>query len=237
MPAHAFLGLLGKAAGKAATAGKAAGTAGKGAAVGAGAVAAESATGVAGAAGKGAAALGDDAAHAAQAGTRTTGAGHEFSAVNAALPPEVAAYLAKPAKDLTPRDTSRMMDSYRQMVERAGQSGDFTAVERLPTSAGTGRTLPATETAKPAAPAPKAGAETASPSTTAPVALPVHALRLLAHASHAGDREAQAELERVCRDGSVASQRFSKEMRATPEFRQACENRKAAATQRTASAR
>lgn len=235
-PAHAFWSLLGKAAGKAATAGKAAGTAGKGAAVGAGAVAAESATGVAGAAGKGAAALGDDAAHAAQAGTRTTGAGHEFSAVNAALPPEVAAYLAKPAKDLTPKDTSRMMDSYRQMVERAGKSGDFTAVERLPTSAGTGRTLPATEAAKPAAPAPKAATEATSPSTSGPVALPIHALRLLAHASHAGNREAQAELERVCRDGSAASKRFSNEMRATPEFRQSCEDRKATTT-RTASAR
>jgi hypothetical protein len=163
-------------------------------------------------------------------------AGHQFSAVNAALPPEVAAYLAKPAKDLTPKDTSRMMDSYRQMVERAGKSGDFTAVERLPTSAGTGRTLPATETARPATPAPKAAAEPTSPSTSVPVALPVHALRLLVHASQAGNREAQAELERVCRDGSVASKRFSKEMRATPEFRQACESRKAA-TQRTAALR
>ncbi|MGJ7607758.1 hypothetical protein ACSFA7_25710 [Variovorax sp. LT1R20] len=232
MPAHAFLGLLGKAAGKAATAGKAAGTAGKGAAVGAGAVAAESATGVAGVAGKGAAALGDDTAHAAQFGTRA--AAPEFSAVNAALPPEVAAYLAKPAKDLTPRDTSRMMDSYRQMVERAGKSGDFTAVERLPTSAGTGRTLPVNETAKPATSAPKTEAATSSASV--PSALPIHALRVLAHASHAGNREAQAELDRVCRDGSVASKRFSKEMRATPEFKEACANRKLAAT-RTASAR
>ena len=236
MPAHAFWSLLGKAAGKAATTGKAAGTVGKGAAVGAGAVAAESATGVAGVAGKGAAALTDDAAHAAQAGTRATGAGHELSAVNAALPPEVAAYLAKPAKDLTPRDTSRMMDSYRQMVERAGKSGDFTAVERLPTSAGTGRTLPVTEAVKPATSAPKAATETASPATGAPSALPIHALRLLAHASHAGSRDAQAELDRVCRDGSAASRRFAKEMRATPEFRQACEERRTTA-QRTASAR
>ncbi|QSI32921.1 hypothetical protein GNX71_26440 [Variovorax sp. RKNM96] len=232
VPAHAFLGLLGKAAGKAATAGKAAGTAGKGAAVGAGAVAAESATGVAGVAGKGAAALGDDAAHAAQFGTRA--GGPEFSAVNAALPPEVAAYLAKPAKDLTPRDTSRMIDSYRQMVERAGKSGDFTAVERLPTSAGTGRTLPVNETAKPATSAPKT--EAATSSTSVPSALPIHALRVLAHASNAGNREAQAELDRVCRDGSVASKRFSKEMRATPEFKEACANRKLAATC-TASAR
>ncbi|MDQ0013541.1 hypothetical protein J2W23_001923 [Variovorax boronicumulans] len=232
VPAHAFLGLLGKAAGKAATAGKAAGTAGKGAAVGAGAVAAESATGVAGVAGKGAAALGDDAAHAAQFGTRT--AGPEFSAVNAALPPEVAAYLAKPAKDLTPKDTSRMMDSYRQMVERAGKSGDFTAVERLPTSAGTGRTLPVNEPSKPATSAPKT--EAATSSTSMPAALPIHALRVLAHASHAGNRDAQAELDRVCRDGSVASKRFSKEMRATPEFKETCANRKLATT-RTAAAR
>ncbi|MCR6477692.1 hypothetical protein NU688_16135 [Variovorax sp. ZS18.2.2] len=234
MPAHAFWGLLGKAAGKAATAGKAAGTAGKGAAVGAGAVAAESATGVAGVAGKGAAALGDDAAHAAQLGPRGAGVGHEFSTVNAALPPEVAAYLAKPVKDLTPRDTSQMMDSYRQMVERAGKSGDFTAVERLPTSAGTGRSLPVTETAKPATSAPKTEASTSS--TSVPSALPIHALRVLAHASHAGNREAQAELDRVCRDGSVASKRFSKEMRATPEFKETCANRKLATT-RTASAR
>ncbi|MDQ0033523.1 type IV secretory pathway TrbL component [Variovorax boronicumulans] len=234
VPAHAFLGLLGKAAGKAATAGKAAGTAGKGAAVGAGAVAAESATGVAGVAGKGAAALGDDAAHAAQLGPRGAGAGHEFSSVNAALPPEVAAYLSKPAKDLTPKDTSRMMDSYRQMVERAGKSGDFTAVERLPTSAGTARTLPTAETARPATSPSKT--ETTTASSGVPSALPIHALRVLAHASHAGNHDAQAELDRVCRDGSVASKRFSKEMRATPEFKETCANRKLATT-RTAAAR
>lgn len=232
LPAHAFLGLLGKAAAKAATVGKTAGTAGKGAAVGAGAVAAESATGVVG---KGAAALTDDAAHAAQFGTRATGAAPEFSAVNAALPPEVAAYLAKPAKDLTPKDTSRMMDSYHQMVERAGKSGDFTAVERLPTSAGTGRTLPAADTARPITSQP--AAEATSPSANIPSSLPLHALRVLAHAAHAGNRQAQAELERVCRDGRVPSKRFASETRATPEFKEACANRKAAATTRTASAR
>lgn len=237
-PAHALLGLLGKAAGKAATAGKAAGTAGKGAAVGAGAVAAESATGVAGVAGKGAAALGDDAAHAAQLGPKGAGIGQEFSTVNAALPPEVAAYLSKPAKDLTPRDTSRMMDSYRQMVAQAGRSGDFTSIERLPTSAGTGRTLAANEPVKaPAASKPAAEAAGGNASKEMPVALPIHALRLLAHASHAGNRDAQAELDRVCRDGSAASKRFTKEMRAAPEFMQACAARKAAATTRTAAAR
>lgn len=218
-PAHAFWGLIGKAAG----------VAGKGAAVGAGAVAAEGATGVAA---KGAMALGDDAAHAAQAGSRGFGGAHELSTVNAALPPEVAAYLAKPAKELTPKDTSFMMDSYRQMVERAGKSGDFTAVERLPTSASTARTLPA-EPVKAAAPQPTTAAATASSSTSG---VPFHAVRLLAHAAHAGNRSAQTELDRVCRDGSVASKRFSKETRATPEFKQACADRKAGSATRTAAA-
>ena len=196
-PAHAFWGLIGKAAGKAATAGKAAGVAGKGAAVGAGAVAAEGATGVAA---KGAMALGDDAAHAAQAGSRGFGGAHELSTVNAALPPEVAAYLAKPAKELTPKDTSFMMDSYRQMVERAGKSGDFTAVERMPTSAGTARTLPA-EPVKAAA-TPQPATTTASSGSSG--ALPFHAVRLLAHAAHAGNKSAQAELDRVCGVGQQA---------------------------------
>ncbi|WP_099792303.1 hypothetical protein [Variovorax sp. 54] len=203
--------------------------AGKGAAVGAGAVAAEGATGVAA---KGAMALGDDAAHAAQAGSRGFGGAHELSTVNAALPPEVAAYLAKPAKDLTPKDTSFMMDSYRQMVERAGKSGDFTAVERLPTSANTARTLPA-EPVKAASPQPATAAATASSGTSG---VPFHAVRLLAHAAHAGNRSAQAELDRVCRDGSVASRRFSTETRATPEFKQACADRKAGSATRTAAA-
>lgn len=229
-PAHAFWGLIGKAAGKAATAGKAAGVAGKGAVVGAGAVAAEGATGVAA---KGAMALGDDAAHAAQAGSRGFGGAHELSTVNAALPPEVAAYLAKPAKELTPKDTSFMMDSYRQMVERAGKSGDFTAVERLPTSAGTARTLPAEPVKAAATPQPTTAAATASPSTSG---VPFHAVRLLAHAAHAGNKSAQTELDRVCRDGSVASKRFSKETRATPEFKQACADRKAGSATRTAAA-
>lgn len=231
-PAHAFWGLIGKAAGKAATAGKAAGVAGKGAAVGAGAVAAEGATGVAA---KGAMALGDDAAHAAQVGSKGFGGAHELSAVNAALPPEVAAYLAKPAKELTPKDTSRMMDSYRQMVERASKSGDFTAVERMPSSANTARTLPA-EPVKAAAPQPTAATTPAAASSGTSGTLPFHAVRLLAHAAHAGNKSAQAELDRVCRDGSVASKRFSKETRATPEFKQACADRKAAATTRTAAA-
>jgi len=229
-PAHAFWGLIGKAAGKAATAGKAAGVAGKGAAVGAGAVAAEGATGVAA---KGAMALGDDAAHAAQAGSRGFGGAHELSTVNAALPPEVAAYLAKPAKELTPKDTSFMMDSYRQMVERAGKSGDFAAVERLPTSASTARTLPAEPVKAAAAPQPTTAAATASSSSSG---VPFHAVRLLAHAAHAGNKSAQAELDRVCRDGSVASKRFSKETRATPEFKQACADRKAGSATRTAAA-
>ncbi|MET3372356.1 hypothetical protein ABIC89_001402 [Variovorax boronicumulans] len=230
-PAHAFWGLIGKAAGKAATAGKAAGVAGKGAAVGAGAVAAEGATGVAA---KGAMALGDDAAHAAQAGSRGFGGAHELSTVNAALPPEVAAYLAKPAKELTPKDTSFMMDNYRQMVERAGKSGDFTAVERMPTSAGTARTLPAEPVKAAATPQPTTTAATASSGSSG--ALPFHAVRLLAHAAHAGNKSAQAELDRVCRDGSVASKRFSKETRATPEFKQACADRKAGSATRTAAA-
>ncbi len=210
-PAHAFWGLLGKAAGKAATAGGKAGTAAKGAA--AGAVAAEGTAAVT--AGKGAASLADDAA-----GLGARGGAHELSAVNAALPPEVQALLAKPAHALTPGDTTRMMDSYQQMVAQAGRTGDFSAVEKLPTSAGTSRTL-APPPAKPAAAATPA-AEGASG------ALPLHALRILLHASHAGHRGAQDELARVCSSNSAESRRFPPEVRASAEFRKACEERAAA---------
>jgi hypothetical protein len=216
-PAHAFLGLLGKAVSKAATAGKAAGTAGKaagtvgkGAAVGA---AAEGAT--TGMAAKGAAAVSDDAAHAGLRG----GSHLEPSAVNAALPPEVASYLAKPAKDLTPADTARMMDSYSQMVERAGKTGDFSIVEQMPNSA---KTPPLKKPAEIPSPAPRDGGAPARPAS-----LPIHGLQLVAHAALAGNRKARAELNRLCTEGSAESKRFSDDTRAQPEFKQHCASHKA----------
>lgn len=222
-PAHAFWGLLGKAAsgaGKAAGAGKAVGTVGKGAA--AGAAVHEGASAV-----KAGAGVADEAAH---VGARGAGAA-ELSSVNAALPPEVAAYLAKPAKELTPRDTAVLMGSYRDMVAQAGRTGDFTAVERLPSSAGTARTLDA-----PRGPAPTSPAATPTRSTaaTTPSAgmLPLDALRVLAHAAHAGHRGAQSELDKVCRAGSEENRRFAPGTRASAEFVQACTERRTAAASR-----
>lgn len=229
-PAHAFWGLLGKAAGaagKAGSAAKTAGTVGKGAA--AGTVVHEGATAV-----KAGAGVADDAAHLG-AGAGARGAGAELGTVNAALPPEVAAYLAKPVKDLTPRDTAALMGSYQDMVARAGRSGDFTAVERLPTSAVAARTLDSAPNAAPTAP-PRRSAP--APAGAAPAAdgavgaLPVHALRVLVHASHGGHRAAQQELDRVCRSGSVESRRFSPSVRASAEFVQACAGRNTRAAAR-----
>ena len=195
LPAQAFWGLLGKAAsgaGKAAgTAGKAAGTAGK-------------AAGTAGA-GAGAATLVDDAARAGGMGGKAAltegavgpGASALSGGANAVLPPEVAAYLSKPATALTGSDKAGMMDLYHRMVAQAGKTGDFTVVERLPVIHAAPHTLhvppapgtPAALLLEPSRPVAmeSAGAHAAS-----------HALRLLAHAAHAGHRPAQDELVRRC---------------------------------------
>lgn len=221
LPAHAFWGLLGKAAG---SAGKAAGTAGKAAgAVGAAGAAGEAAT-AAGTAGKaaaagagaGAATLADDAARAGAAGSKTAavdgaagGAAHGFSAVNAALPPEVALYLAKPAARLTGTDTAAMMDLYQRMVAQAGKTGDFSVLERMPQVHGAktlpqpaSRPVPVPVKAGATAPSPSPSPATApSPSTVAEMNLA--GLRLLAHAGSAGHRAAQSELRARCADPAV----------------------------------
>ena len=213
-PAHAFWGLLGKAAGGAGKAAGAAGTAGKAAGAG-----------TAAAAGAGAATLADDAARAggkaaaadAAATPAAGGAAQAFSAVNAALPPEVAVYLAKPAATLTAADTSQMMQLYHGLVAQAGKSGDFSVLERMPQLHGA-KTLPpaaapAPAPVKPAAAvqAPAGGA--ANPSHIAELNLA--GLRLLAHAASAGHRTAQQELRSRCADPAVLRT-------APPDVRQAC---------------
>lgn len=212
LPAHAFWGLLGKAA---SGAGKAAGSAaGKtaGAAAGAGAVGAagEAAT-AAGVVGK-SAALADDAARAGgkAAGTAEAagGATHGVSAVNAALPPEVAMYLAKPTASLTGTDTAAMMGLYERMVAQAGKTGDFSVIEHMPQVHGA-KTLH--QLAPPApAPAPalaRAGAtaQAAPPALTpsASAEISLAGLRLLVHAASAGHRHAQSELRARCADPAV----------------------------------
>lgn len=210
-PGHALWGALAKIGKAAGGAGKAAGTAGKGAAVGV-----AGAEGVAELAGRGAAsAAGGLADDAARTGLK---AGGELSAVNAALPPEVAAYLARPARKLTPKDTSAMMDTYRRMVERAGRTGDFTAVERIGTGPGPGRVL------DPAPPA-RAGAAAAPAAPSSAGTLPFEAVRLLAHAASAGHRGARQELEKVCTPGTPEANRFRTQLRQDTAFRQLCADR------------
>lgn len=196
LPAHAFLGLLGKAASGAGKA--AAGTAGKTAGVGAAA---------------GAATLADDAARvggkaAAVDGAVPPGSGALASSVNAALPPEVAMYLSKPAASLTGTDTAHMMDLYHRMVAQAGKTGDFTVAERLPSAHAAPKTLgpavtaaptPATTTATATATTPT----TAGTSASAGAEISLHALRLLAHAASAGNRAAQSELRQRCADPAL----------------------------------
>lgn len=208
VPAHAFWGLLGKAAGGAGKTAGAAGTAGKAAGAG-----------TAAAAGAGAATLADDAARVGgKAGTADAavapaagGAGHTAhaaSAVNAALPPEVAMYLAKPAASLTGTDTAAMMNLYQRMVAQAGKTGDFSVIERMPQVHGA-RTLP--QAANPMPVPVKAGATAqqpspaaaAAPSPSAAAEMSLAGLRLLAHAASAGHRAAQNELRDRCADPAV----------------------------------
>lgn len=207
-PSHAFWGLLGKA-GKAASAGKAAGTAGT---AGKAAVAGSAAVGgaeLAGMGAKGAVIAADDAARlAGKAPVAEGGLVHASLSANAALPPEVARYLSKPAASLTPADTSRMVQVYQDLMTQAGKTGDFTAVERMPQ-------VHAAKTLPDAAPKPPAASPVTSPtSPTSPQAadtaagkaqglsagaeLSLHAFRLLAHAAAAGNRDAQRQMQRRC---------------------------------------
>ncbi len=202
VPAHAFWGLLGKAAGGAGKTAGAAGTAGKAAGAG-----------TAAAAGAGAATLADDAARvggkaaAADAAVAPAagGAAHAASAVNAALPPEVAVYLARPAAALTTTDTSHMMYMYHQMVAQAGKSGDFSVLERMPQVHGAKTLPPAAQPVpvpvKAAATAPSPTGATHTPSAIAEINLA--GLRLLVHAGSAGHHAAQKELRERCADPAV----------------------------------
>lgn len=215
-PASAFWGLLGKAAasggGKAAAA-----TAGKGAA--AGVVGAEAAAEFAGT-GRALGAAGGASDDVARFGLRSSAA--DFSTVNAALPPEVAAYLAKPAKDLTQREAGALMSSYDIMVARAGRTGDFTGVEKLGggAQASTSPSSRAGAVLSNPAPVPKPATTSASSA-----GLPFEAVRILAHAAHAGHKPAQAELDRVCSPGSPAGNSLSAQIRYSKPFLDLCSSR------------
>lgn len=212
-PAYALWGALTKLGKAGSAAGKTAGTVGKGTAVGV--AGAEGAAEVAGRGAAAGASFGDDAAR-----TGFKAGAAEASMVNAALPPEVAAYLAKPARDLTPADTAAMMSNYQQMVLRASRSGDFTALERA--SSGTPT---ATSTAAHAhAPSQVRGAAQAA-TRNAP-GLPFEAVRLLAHAANAGHRSAQQELDKVCTPGAQAANHLSAEIRYSKAFVDLCAGRK-----------
>lgn len=198
-PGHAFWGLLGKAAGKAATAGKATGAAGKAAVAGS---AAAGGAELAGVGARGAVLAADDAARLAGKAPLAEGALLNVShSANAVLPPEVAVYLSKPAKALTDTDTAHMVQLYQNMVAQAGKTGDFTAVERLPNLHG-GKTLPPANTPGPA-PLPLPGTPPAA-TTTVGIELSLHALRLLAHAAAAGNRDAQRQMQQRCQSAAPA---------------------------------
>ncbi|MDR6214812.1 hypothetical protein [Paracidovorax wautersii] len=202
-PSHAFWGLLGKA-GKAASAGKsagAAGTAGKAAVAG---TAAAGGAELAGVGAKGVLAADDAARRAGKAPLAEGSLAHTTLSANA-LPPEVARYLSKPAKSLTEADTSHMVQLYQDLMARAGKTGDFTAVERMPPAHGA-KTLQGTQATPPAAaaaPPVAAGAPAASGLSTS-AELSLHALRLLAHAAGAGNRSAQQNLQQRCQSAAPA---------------------------------
>lgn len=203
-PSHAFWGLLGKA-GKAASAGKsagAAGTAGKAAVAG---TAAAGGAELAGVGAKGVLAADDAARLAGKAPLPEGSLAHTTLSANAALPPEVARYLSKPAQSLTEADTSHMVLLYQDLMARAGKTGDFTAVERMPPAHGA-KTLQGTQATPPAAaaaPPGAAGAPAASGLSTS-AELSLHALRLLAHAAGAGNRSAQQKLQQRCQSAAPA---------------------------------
>ncbi len=198
VPSHAFWGLLGKAAstagkgaGAASKAGTAAATAGKAGTAG---VAAVGGAELLGAAGRGSLLAADDAARLAGKAPLTD----MHLAANAALPPEVAHYLSRPATALTTGDTGQMMQLYNSMVAKAGKTGDFTVLETMPSP----HAAKAQAAPTPAPPTSSVAKSTppAAEGATAPAAadVPIHALRLLAHASHGGNTAAQSELRRQC---------------------------------------
>ena len=210
MPSHAFWGLLGKAgkaaaaggeaasaASKAAKAGKAAEvtqTAGKTAAVGTVAVggaelaAASSRHGLIFAA--------DDAAH--LAGKAPLVAADK--AMLAATPPEVARYLSRPADALSAADSTQMLSLYQQMMSKAGKSGDFTVVERMPS-------LHASKTPEVHTSNGQAATTTVANNSSLPSAeLSFHALRLLSHAANSHNNSpALRELQQYCQNKPAAT--------------------------------
>lgn len=191
MPAHAWLGVLGKlgsAAGKGA-----AGAAGKGAATGAGVVvgaeALEGAAHAAKAAKAGAAAEGGAAATSAEQLSKASGLGK-------AVPDDVAAMLSTPGKTLldvpdpgtrswlgrpsakfSAADTDLMVRDYVSLLEGKAAAG-------------------------PPVRAPIAGAKKVQaprlPTTKPATQVPWYALELLARAAHLGHKQAQLELNRLC---------------------------------------
>ncbi|MGJ7523805.1 hypothetical protein ACSFA0_25240 [Variovorax sp. LT1P1] len=200
--AHGFWGLLGKAASGAGKA--AAGGAGKSAATGV--VAAETlaeagavrrAAGAAGAGGT------DDFARGSLAGAA------EHSVVNAALPPEVAAYLAKPARDVTSKEAAKLMTSYEELVARAGRTGDYAAFVEGKTA------LHArTKEIPPSGPVPFA--------TKPAPGLSAEGFRLIVHASNAGHKAAQSEIDALCTPGSPAANRFNVQIRFSKAYQEMC---------------
>ncbi|WP_120966781.1 hypothetical protein [Comamonas sp. lk] len=189
---YAFWGLLGKAGKAAATAGKAGGAAKVGAA---GAVA----VGGAELAGAGLSAAARSAVFAADDAARLAGKAPLADMAHAghmAMPAEVASYLSRPAAALTTGDTAQMMKVYQDLMHQAGKSGDFTVIERMPQLHGA-KTLDAAPAAN-AGQTVAASAPAASKVSISNAELSFHALRLLAHAAGAGDRNARKELQRRC---------------------------------------
>lgn len=191
LPAHAWLGALGKlgsAAGKGA-----AGTAGKGAATGAGVVvgaeALEGASHAAKAAKAGAATEGGAAATSAEQLSRASGLGK-------AVPDDVAAMLSTPGKTLldVPDPGTR---SWLGMPSAKFSAADTDLMVRDYVSLLEGKAA-----AGPPVRAPIAGAKKVQapkmPTTKPAAQVPWHALELLARAAHLGHRQAQLELDRLC---------------------------------------
>ena len=191
LPAHAWLGALGKlgsAAGKGA-----AGTAGKGAAAGAGAVvgaeALEGASHAAKAAKAGAAAEGGAAATSAEQLSKASGLGK-------AVPDDVAAMLSTPGKTLldVPDPGTR---SWLGMPSAKFSAVDTDLMVRDYVSLLEGKAAAGPRVRAPAAAEKKVQAAqlpTNKPSSQ----VPWYALELLARAAHLGHRQAQLELDRLC---------------------------------------
>lgn len=191
LPAHAWLGALGKlgsAAGKGA-----AGTAGKGAAAGAGAVvgaeALEGASHAAKAAKAGAAAEGSAAATSAEQLSKASGLGK-------AVPDDVAAMLSTPGKTLLDvpdpgtRSWLRMPSAKFNAVDTDLMVRDYVSLLEGKAAAGPQVRAPV---------AVKKEVQAAQLPTNKPASqVPWYALELVARAAHLGHRQAQLELDRLC---------------------------------------